>query len=77
MGPQGEALAGEGASKLPRGAWHGFRNASGAPPRMLVLLSPGVQGLEMFRHFGRAGRSGPLAPEDIVGIAAQHGVRFV
>ena len=77
-GPEGEAKAGPGACvKLPRGVWHGVRNVSGAPARMLVVLSPGLQALEMFRHFDRAGRAGPLAPEGTVGIAAQYGVRFV
>jgi hypothetical protein len=61
------------ASAVP----HGFRNAADAPARMFVVLTPGVQGLEMFRHFDRAGRAARLQPEDIVGIAAQYGVRFV
>ena len=78
IGPEGETTVGRGACvQLPRGVPHGFRNASGAIARMLVALTPGVQGLEMFRHFDRAGRSAPLALEDIIGIAAQYGVRFV
>ena len=34
-------------------------------------------GLEMLRHFDRAGRAARLAPNDIAAIAAQYGVRFV
>ncbi len=76
--PAGEAKAGPGACvSLPRGAPHGFRNAADRRARMLVILTPGVQGLEMFRHFDRAGRVGALKPQDIAGIAAQYGVRFV
>ena len=73
----GEVDAGPNACvKLPRGVPHGFRNAADRPARMLVALTPGVQGLEMFRHFDRAGRAARLGPEDIVGIAAQYAVRF-
>jgi hypothetical protein len=31
----------------------------------------------MFRHFDRAGKTARLAPEAIVAIAGQYGVRFV
>ena len=76
--PEGEAKAGPGACvSLPRGIPHGFRNAAEGPARMLVVLTPGVQGLEMFRHFDRAGRAAPLTPGNIAGIAGQYGVRFV
>lgn len=78
IGPEGERTAGAGACvKLPRDIPHGFRNATDKPARMLVILSPGVQALEMFRHFDRAGRKAQLAPEAIVSIAGQYGVRFV
>ena len=77
IGPEGETTVGRGACvQLPRGVPHSFRNASGALARMFVALTPGVQGLEMFRHFDRAGRAARLAPVDIFGIAAQYGVRF-
>lgn len=76
-GPDGETIAGPGACiPLPRGVPHGFRNATAKPARMLVALTPGIQALEMFRQFDRAGRARPLQPEDIVSIAAQYGVRF-
>lgn len=78
VGPEGEQTAGAGACvKLPRGIPHGFRNAANSPARMLVILSPGVQALEMFRHFDRAGRHARLAPDAIVAIAGQYGVQFV
>jgi len=76
-GPAGETIAGTNACvTLPRRLPHGFRNASAAPARVLVVLAPGVQALEMFRCFDRAGRAAPLAPKDIVAIAAQYGVTF-
>lgn len=76
-GPGGETVAAKNACvRLPRGLPHAFRNASAAPARVLVVLTPGVQALEMFRHFDRAGRAAPLALKDIVGIAAQYGVTF-
>ena len=78
VGPEGEQTAGAGACvKLPRDIPHGFRNATDKPARMLVIFSPGVQALEMFRHFDREGRKARLAPEAIVTIAGQYGVRFV
>ncbi len=78
VGPEGESTAGAGACvRLPRDISHGFRNATDSPARMLVVLSPGVQALEMFRHFDRAGRTAQLAPEAIMAIACQYGVRFV
>lgn len=76
-GPEGKSTAGAGACvRLPRNVAHGFRNASASPARMLVVLTPGVQALEMFRHFDRAGRAAPLAPEAVMAIAGQYGVRF-
>jgi quercetin dioxygenase-like cupin family protein len=77
-GPQGETKACAGACvELPRGIPHGFRNPTQTPARSLVVLVPGVQALEMFRHFDSAGRAGPLTPQEIGSIAAQYGVRFV
>ena len=64
--------------ELPRGVPHGFRNDGAGPARLYVMATPGQHALAMFRHFDRVGQSGrPLAPEDIAGIAAQYGVRFV
>jgi uncharacterized cupin superfamily protein len=78
IGREAESTAGMGACvQLPRDIPHGFRNATDAPARILVVLSPGHQALEMFRHFDRAGRQAPLGPEAIVAIAGQYGVRFV
>lgn len=76
--PDGEAQIGRGdCVKLPRGVPHGLRNVADAPARMLVALVPGIRTLQMLRHFDRAGRAGRLLPDDIAGIAAQYGVRFV
>jgi hypothetical protein len=40
------------------------------------MARPGLQALEMFRHFDRAGRAatGGLTPSDIAAICAQYGV---
>ena len=63
---------------LPTGSRHGFRNDTAEPVRFLVMASPGVQGLEMFRHFDRAGKATPggLTPPEVVAICAQYGVRM-
>jgi mannose-6-phosphate isomerase-like protein (cupin superfamily) len=77
-GPQGQRKACAGDSvELPRGFPHGLHNAAQFPARALVVLLPGVQALEMLRHFHRAGRSGPLTMQEIGSIAAQYGVRFI
>ncbi|WP_161993499.1 cupin domain-containing protein [Muricoccus nepalensis] len=63
---------------LPAGSRHGFRNDTAGLVRFLVMASPGVQCLEMFRHFDRAGRAAPggLTPPEIVAICGQYGVRM-
>jgi uncharacterized cupin superfamily protein len=77
VSPEGESKAGAGACvHLPHDKPHGFCNASDAPARMLIVLSPGAQALEMFRHFDRAGRVAQLQPEQIAAIAGEYGVRF-
>jgi quercetin dioxygenase-like cupin family protein len=79
MGPAGESISKTGETvKLPRGQVHGWKNASGRELRFLVIALPGLQAVEMFRHFDRAGKTarGALAPEMIVGICAQYGVRM-
>ncbi|MGO9391065.1 cupin domain-containing protein [Rhodoblastus sp.] len=77
VSPDGESKAGAGAwVGLPRKSAHGFHNASDKPARMLVVLSPGVQALEMFRNFDQAGQSARLAPEAIMEIAGEYGVCF-
>lgn len=73
----GERRIGRGATaQLPKGGLHGFRNDTAAPVRFMVALRPGLQGLEMFRHFDRAGRAAPggLTPPEIMAICAQYGV---
>lgn len=77
-GPEGGSTAGAGACvRLPRRIPHGFCNATDSPARVLVVQCPGVQALEMFRHFDRAGRTAKLTPDAIVAIAGQYGVRFL
>lgn len=74
---QGETrLSVGGTAQLPAGVPHGFRNDTDRPARFLVMAAPGLQALEMFRHFDRAGRSTPggLAPPQIVEICRQYGV---
>jgi len=75
--PEGERRIGPGgAARLPAGSRHGFRNDGAAEARFLVASSPGLQNLEMFRHFDRAGRSSPggLTPPEIVAICGEYGV---
>ena len=64
-----------GASvRYGRGVLHGFSNDTQDPVRFLVIATPGANIGEMFRHFDRAGRSGPLTPERIGEISMQYGV---
>ncbi len=75
----GERHIGPGGTvHFPEGSQHGFRNDTAEPVRFLVALRPGLQSLEMFRHFSRAGRAAPggLTPSEIVAICAQYGVEM-
>ena len=75
--PEGERQAGPGSSAvLPSGIRHGFRNDGTAPVHCLVVVTPGVQAAEMFRHFDRAARDGGIDPAQIGAIAAQYGVQI-
>lgn len=58
---------------LPRGHRHGFRNDSATPVRLLVMVTPGLQAAEMFRHMDRAK---PTTPDAIVALCAAYGVRM-
>ena len=71
LGPGGTVL-------LPKGVRHGFRNDTATPVRFLVAIRPGLQMLELFRHFDRAGRAAPggLTPQDIMAICPQYGVQM-
>jgi uncharacterized cupin superfamily protein len=79
IGPEGESKlrAGESATFV-RGALHGFRNDTNATARLVAVATPGLQAVEMFRHFDRAAKASgaPLAPTQIAAIAEQYGVRF-
>jgi len=73
----GEARGGPGATMLlPAGIRHGFRNEGPEPAQCLVMVTPGVQAAALFRHLDRAGRAGPLVPEQVGAICAQYGVRI-
>lgn len=77
IGEAGETKAGAGSClHFAPGTLHGFRNDTAGTVELLVIAQPGVQAAEMFRHFDRAGQKAPLAPPDIVAIAAEYGVRF-
>ena len=69
-------LSAGGSVQLPAGVLHGFRNDTDRPVRFLVMAMPGIQALEMFRHFDRAGQAAPggLAPPQIIEICRQYGV---
>jgi mannose-6-phosphate isomerase-like protein (cupin superfamily) len=79
----GEKKAGPGDYvHLPRGVPHGFVNASGAPARMLVVASPGGKLEGLFRGLDAAASQAAaskaaLAPEQVGGICAAHGVRML
>jgi uncharacterized cupin superfamily protein len=73
----GESRAAAGSClHFERGHLHGFRNDSGGIVKLMVIAKPGVQAAEMFRHFDRAAKAGPLAPPDIAAIAGEYGVSF-
>lgn len=73
----GERKAGAGSClQFTPGMLHGFRNDTAGTVKLLVIAQPGVQAAEMFRHFDRAAKKGPLAPPDIVAIASEYGVQF-
>ncbi|MFZ5782522.1 MAG: cupin domain-containing protein [Pseudomonadota bacterium] len=73
----GERRAGPGSLvRFRPGVRHGFRNDTPGTVRLLVVAEPGLQAAEMFRHFDRAARAAPLAPPQVMAIAAEYGVRF-
>lgn len=77
IGGAGESKAAAGSClHFAAGHLHDFRNDSGGTVKLLVIAQPGVQAAEMFRHFDRAAKAGPLAPPDIAAIAGEYGVTF-
>jgi quercetin dioxygenase-like cupin family protein len=75
----GDQRIGPGTTvQLPGGSRHGFRNDTAETVRFLVVVRPGFQAVEMWRHFDRAGRTMPngLTPPEIVAICAQYGVEM-
>lgn len=73
----GSMTAGPGTFvHLPRGVAHGFRNASGAEARMLVVATPGG-GLEgVFRGLDALGRQGEPTPDTVAAVCAANGVNM-
>lgn len=79
IGEKGESKLSAGSSAtFTRGTLHGFRNDTQNTVRLMVVATPGLQAVEMFRHFDRAAREAgaPLAPTEITAIAGQYGVQF-
>ena len=77
IGEAGESKIQAGAcATFARGDLHGYRNDTARTVRLVVVATPGLQVVEMFRHFDRAAKKAPLAPPDVVAIAAEYGVRF-
>jgi quercetin dioxygenase-like cupin family protein len=77
IGEAGERRAAAGSCvHFAPGDLHGFRNDSAGTVKILVIAQPGVQAAEMFRHFDRAAKAGPLTPPDVMAIAAEYGVSF-
>jgi mannose-6-phosphate isomerase-like protein (cupin superfamily) len=73
----GESRAASGSClHFAPGNLHGFRNDTDGMVRLLVIAQPGVQAAEMFRHFDRAAKAGPLGPADVAAIAGEYGVSF-
>jgi uncharacterized cupin superfamily protein len=58
---------------LPRGGLHGFRNASAAPVRFLVVAADGRRAMAMFRALDRLAEP---TPQSVMATCAGHGVRF-
>lgn len=77
MGAAGERTAGPGAYvRFAPGELHGYRNDQAESARIVVMATPGLQLAEMFRHFDRAAKAGPLAPPEVMAIAGEYGVQF-
>ena len=79
IGEAGESKVGAGASAVfKRGELHGYRNDTASTARLVVVATPGIQAVEMFRHFDRAAKHEgvPLSPSQIAAIAGEYGVRF-
>ena len=77
MDADGEHKLGAGrCATFMRGDLHGFRNDTVDVARVVVVATPGLQAVEMFRHFDRAAREGELTPPLIAEIAGQYGVQF-
>ena len=77
MGADGESKAGPSRYvRFAPGELHGYRNDGEEAARVVVMATPGLQLPEMFRHFDRAAKAGPLAPPEVMAIAGEYGVHF-
>lgn len=64
------------AVHVPAGTPHCYRNASGAPARMLVLTS-GAGHVAFLRGMSELAADGPPAPDAVAAHAAAHDVRLL
>ena len=76
--PDGELTAGPGCFvHAPRGAPHGFCNASEQPARALVITSPGGALDGVMRGLDAASKQGPLDLPKIGAITAANRIRML
>ena len=59
---------------IPRGVVHAFDNRSGAPAKVLSVLTPGVLGPEYFRELAALIRAGDPDPARMREIMLRHGL---
>ena len=59
---------------VPRGVVHSFANRSGAPCKVLSVLTPGVLGPEYFRELGALAAAGPPDPGRMREVMLRHGL---
>ena len=70
----GSSLARAGDTMiLPRGGLHGFRNASAATVRFLVVAADGQRVIAMFRALDRLAAP---TPQEVMATCSAHRVRF-
>jgi oxalate decarboxylase/phosphoglucose isomerase-like protein (cupin superfamily) len=68
------ATAGPGeVVHIPGGRAHTIRNASGGPARAYVVFVPGGE----MEAFARAAAAAPAPPQDVMALAARHGIELV
>lgn len=60
---------------VPPGACHAFAAPPGADARLLIVITPGVERFEYFRHLARIAR-GEQPPESILAVQEQYDTWF-